>query len=109
MDAREPRRVQTGFQLAHRLPQDVRFTATVKTDIIVGRFNPVDLTSLHEDDAAAVPDGYSIRQFAPIGEVLDESGEAAIGRFRTFLRQVDLRAVQRFAEALPVERLEQVV
>src|ERR1700677_1623415 len=61
MDAAEHARRKSQLQFGHAPPQHVRSGSDMQTGVIVGRFNPVNLGNLYEQDSSGTLDHDALR------------------------------------------------
>src|SRR5215471_11882477 len=52
VDADEPTRIQSRFEEVHSLPKQMRAAADVKLNVIVIRFDPIDVRGTQEENSA---------------------------------------------------------
>src|SRR6202008_3450192 len=61
MDAAEPGRIKVGFQFVHATAHEVNFRADVQRGIVVGCFDPINVSRREEQDAARAFDREAIQ------------------------------------------------
>src|SRR4051812_37675086 len=109
MDADEHLWGELRFHRVHRLADQVRVVADVELDVVAGSLDPVDFAGADEEDPAARLDDEAIGLGLGRPQVADNGGEAPLDLAVAVAIDLLAGARQRLAEALAVERLQQVV
>jgi hypothetical protein len=122
--ADEQLRVEEFLEPLHRATQHVRIAVGVHAHVVAGGIDPFDRIDIYVRDFARVPDRQSIRERVPrvrcfgnrplkgqlpARELADELQQLGAVLRGEFLVAGQARALDGFAEALVVDRLQQVV
>jgi hypothetical protein len=110
VDAGELPRVQPRLQVGQALAHQMDLIAGVQLHVVVGRLDPVDRVGRHEHRAVSLAHHEAAHE-RPDGllALLEQVEQALLDRSRAVRAKVLLGPPQRRAEAVVVERLEQVV
>ena len=98
--------VQLLLERRQRLAQQILGRPHVQLDVVVGGLNPIDIRPVDDDDPVAARYGHAGRRPRGSPELLQQGRQPPIALARG---EVRLRALERGAEALLAERLQQVV
>src|SRR5262245_66570683 len=107
MQAREPAADELRFEMLHRVAQQVSRLADVHLDVIAGRFDPVDLGNVDEENPAAGTDDQAPRPLSIAAQPFEQRREARVDP--RALPEIRFGAAERALEARSIERLEEIV